>query len=491
MLIAGGAAAASLTWERFGLSEAANRYGLTQDVIVALRAQLDGQIVLPSDPSFEVARRTASFNPLTDFRPAIIIYCESLADIARGIEFARTQGLPLAARSGGCDILGRSSCDRGVVIDLSVLNDVTMNLAKSRAMIGAGATAGLVNSDLASHGLAVPLGCDPMVGVGGLTLGGGLGWLLGKHGTASDNMESATLVSANGDIIETSRENNPDLFWGLNGGGGNFGIVAGMTFRTAELGRVVGGYLVYSIDTATDFLLAYPSLMAQAPRELMVELASINTARGPVLVAMTCFSGPEDEAEAALAPFRATGNPVADDIGVRDYRSVGNPSAQMLAAFPAPRDEAVPGSGEADSFNHWRGCNLLEINQAAANSLVDAMRSAPPGASIGLGHFIKGAALEVTDMETAMPRYRGSICAYCSASWRYAAQSAERIAWVDQARAALAAQSRSPTYVNYLDLEDQASVQATYGANYARLSRIKSRWDPDNIFNNNRNIRPS
>lgn len=489
LLAAGIAAASALSWQRFGRSEAANAYGLAQEDLLRFRASLDGDIILPGEASYETARRTASYNPLTSFRPAAIVYCESARDVARCIEFARLNGLPLSARSGGCDILGQSSCDRGIVADLSLINEVTVTGGGRTARVGAGVTAGMVNADLAAAQLAVPLGCNPVVGVGGLTLGGGLGWLLGKHGTASDNLAAATLVTAEGEIVDASRHDNPDLFWALNGGGGNFGIVTAMTFRTHAVGHIVGGYIVYPIDSAADVLLAYPDLMAAAPRELMVELAIVGTALGPLLVAMTCYSGNPRGAEAALAPFRTIGSPVADDIGLRDYPSVGTPSPDMIARFPAPPVETPAGAGEIDNFNHWRGCNLTRIDGAAAGTIVDAMLGAPPGGTFGLGHFMKGAALEPSVDHTAMPRHAGSMCAYVSASWRHAGQSAAHMAWVDQANEALGAGSTTPTYVNYLASNAEADIRATYGASYDRLRTVKSRWDPENVFRNNRNIR--
>jgi FAD/FMN-containing dehydrogenase len=235
--------------------------------------------------------------------------------------------------------------------------------------------------------------------------------------------------------------------------------------------------------------MAYPELIRAAPRELMVELAIIDTANGPVLVAMTCFSGSPADADAALRPFREIVPPVADDIGLRDYPSVGTPSTDMIARFPAPPDDTPAGAGEIDNFNHWRGCNVTEIDAAAAARIVDAMRNAPPGASFGLGHAMKGAALESGPADTALPRQAGSLCAYFSASWRHAGQPAAHMAWVDTANNALAARSTTPTYVNYLASNAEADISATYGANYNRLRTIKARWDPENLFRNNRNIR--
>lgn len=482
---------AAATWSGFAKSELAARTGLSQQSVSRLGDSLQGSLILPPHNAYASARRAVSHNPLTDTRPLAIAYCETTADIARCVEFALEHDLPLAARSGGCDILGRSSCDEGLIVDLSEINLVQPRPDDGLVSIGAGATAGLINSDLAEVGLAVPLGCDPMVGVGGLTLGGGLGWLLGSRGTASDNLRSAQIVMADGSIMNTSARENSDLFWGLNGGGGNFGIVSRMDFETCQVRQVIGGYIVYPLHVAQDVLLAYPHLMATAPRELMVELASINTARGPVLVAMTCFSGSATDAACALAPFLDIAPYLAEDIGQREYQFVGNPSRTMIDAFPPPsREFPSEMSADADNFNHWRGCNLIAIDERTASSIVDAMENAPPGGSFGLGHFMKGAALDVSPHLTAMPRHQGSMCAYFTASWTDPSDSVQRMQWVAEATEAISARSSIPTYINYLASDAELDIRRTYGENYQRLAELKSRWDPCNIFNNNRNIRP-
>lgn len=489
-LIKSAAKAATLTWAQFGLSTAARSYDLPQGSFQDLRTSLDGAVILPGDPVYNSARRPVSYNPQSNHYPVAIIYCESDSDVLRSIEFASKQGLPLAARSGGCDILGRSSCDGGVVIDLSILN-ATLAVDRTRTVtVGAGASAGQVTGGLAAQGMVVPLGCDPMVGVGGLTLGGGLGWLLGKYGAACDSLIAADVATANGDIVRASVDDNPDLLWALKGGGGNFGIVTSMDFQCFEVGPVIGGYIVYPISAAREFLYAYPDLMASAPRELMVELASIDTARGPVVVAMTCFSGDDKFAETVLEPFLTFGAPLANDIGVRDYQNVGTPSDEMIRNFPPPEVEPRITDLTRDSLNYWRGCNLQEVTETDANNIADAIESAPPGATFGLGHFMKGASVDISPEKTAMPRRPGSMCAYYSASWSYDDESDNRIAWVDQATTALSQYSNAPTYINYLSSEKEDDIQASYGENYSRLSKVKSIWDPENIFSQNRNIRP-
>ena len=357
--------------------------------------------------------------------------------------------------------------------------------------IGAGARAGHIDGALAQIEKAVPLGCDPMVGIGGLASGGGLGWLAGRYGATCDSMVSANLVTADGDFVVASAEENPDLLWALKGGGGNFGVISSMTFETIDLSTVIGGYLVYPLERMQDFLVAYPALMENASRELMVELAILDTARGPVLVAMTCHSGTAAAAAADLRPFRDVMRPIADDIGYRDYPSVGVPSAQTVDAFPAPENRQETREEPVDSYSRWRGCSLTDITPDAASIIIEAIREAPSGASFGLGHYMKGAAAEVTGDASAMPRRQGAMCAYFASQWTYSDRAAEHMLWTDQTNEALSNTAPAPTYINYLASARDSAVRRAYGGLYERLSNVKERWDPENVFRNNANIKPA
>nr|WP_281721439.1 FAD-binding protein [Nitrosomonas nitrosa] len=485
------AASGAVGFSAYRSTIAARRSDVRYVSLEQLRETLDGDLVLPIDPSYEASRRPLSFNPSTDRRPVAIAYCVNSDDVMRALDFASGADLPVSVRSGGCDVMGRSVCEDGLVIDISLINHVASTANERTVMIGAGATAGLINADLAQSGEMVPLGCDPMVGVGGLTLGGGLGWVLGRHGAACDNLISAQVVTASGQVVLASDAVNPDLFWALKGGGGNFGIVTEMEFRTHDLLSVIGGYIVFPSEQASDFLQAYPGLMARAPRELMVELALIHTARGVMLVAMTCYCGSPQSAERALAPFRGFGVPLADDVGAREYRFVGDPAPQMIELFPAPTPpEVSPESGPPDSFNHWRGCNLTEISQSAADGIVSAMADAPLGASFGLGHFMHGASVEISADRSSLPRHPGSISVYASAAWAYHEEAETSMHWVNSAIDVLASDTSIPTYINYLAPAGPDEVAAAYGVAHLRLSTLKSAWDPENNFRHNNNILP-
>ncbi|MHA6288254.1 FAD-binding oxidoreductase [Maricaulis sp. CAU 1757] len=462
--------------------------GLSQARIAALGDRIDGRLIGPRDPAFERARRVGSHNPLTDVDPAAILVCASADDVRRGLDFAQCHDLPLAVRSGGCDVLGQSTCEGGLVLDLSGLSGV-VRLGDGQVDIGAGARAGAVNAELGRAGRAIALGCDPGVGIGGLTLGGGFGWLLGLHGASCDSLTEAEVVTPAGQVLLASATQNPDLFWALRGGGGNFGVVTRLRYNSHPVSQVFGGYVVFDIAHAAQVIAAFGDMMRDAPRELTVELAMLATARGPVLVAMVCFAGSARWLDPALAPLRGLAPVLADDVGPRALAEVAVPSPAMLAAFPAPPPEPEPGPGDgADAFNHWRGLSLAAIDDRLAGRIVELARAAPPGWNIGIGHCLRGAVLDAED--TALPRPAGAMSFYLSVSWSRPEDAAARMGWVDAGFAELGRQAAEPTYVNYLSDGRAVAVARAYGDRYARLRALKHRYDPDNVMNRNRNIRP-
>lgn len=474
-------------------SAAPRRPNVTETDIARFGDALTGTLLIIGDRGYDAARRVASFNPRTDYRPFAVARCASRSDVQRTIAFSREHSLPLAVRGGGNDVLGQSSVDRGVVLDLSLMSDIALDDRSGVVKVEGGALAGTVVNSLAPHGLTVPLGCDPSVGVGGLTLGGGLGWLVSSAGAACDNVVRFELVDAEGHAMAVDAETDPDLFWALKGGGGNFGVVTGFGYRPLEIDRVVSGYLVFPVETAGDFLAAYDGLMDRAPRELTAELALLDTAAGQVLVAMICFAGHSRNAEPAIAPFRRITRPIADTIAIQPYPAVGAPSPELIAAFPpvqiADEDRAAQASG--GGFNHWRGTSVARLAGGAIDILLDAIRTAPPGWSIGLGHHQRGAFLDSDETMSSLPRVAGASSLYVSASWYRPAMTRQSMGWVDRTMDRLSPYAMERTYVNYLSSDAPGDVAAAYGANYARLAEIKSRVDPENIFQRNRNIIPA
>ena len=253
-----------------------------------LEVELDGDLLLPSNSRYDELRRVASFNPLTDKRPAAIARCASEGDVARSVVFAKERGLEIAVRSGGHDILGASVCDGGLMIDLSPMKATQVDPRARILRCGPGLRAGEVDRATQPFGLAAPLGCNPVVGISGLTLGGGIGWFAGKHGATCDSLIRARIVGADGQIRRASRDENPDLFWALQGGGGNFGIASSLEYRLHPVTQVLGGLLAYPIGRLHDVLRVYRDLLADSPDELTVEISIQNLAEPMIMAVVSC-----------------------------------------------------------------------------------------------------------------------------------------------------------------------------------------------------------
>lgn len=478
------------------LARRAGGRSFTDPALERFRAGLVGQVILPDNLEFEVARRPASFNPDTDKRPAIIALCANSEDIIRSLEFADRHGLDIAVRGGGHDVLGRSTCAGGLLIDLGLMNAIDVRSQTATARVETGCRAGHVNAVLQEHDLAVALGCNPGVGVGGLTLGGGLGWLLGRHGAACDNLEAVDLVTVDGRKLRASELENADLFWGLRGGGGNFGIAAAYEFRTHALAQVTGGYIVYRGAQTPQFLRLYRDLMAEASDDLAVEVvifASPEPPHEPLLIAALCHSGTPSAAERDLARWRRFGPPLAESVRVTPYESLADPTPELgrlLGIAPAdrPANQSSEGGG---TYNYWRGASLSDWSDAAIDAFVACAGTAPLGWSMGIGHYMHGAVCRVPANATPLVRREGSASYFFNIGWGSPERSEEAMRWVDQSIAALRPYSNEPAYINYLSEESETAVSAAYGSHYARLRELKRKYDPENRLRLNRNISPA
>ena len=279
----------------------------------ALRAILKGSVILPTDGPYERGRRVWSFNPRTDVRPAAIARCAEASDVVKCIAFAREHSVEIAVRGGGHDILGASSCDGGLVIDLSSMKRVVADVPGRTVVVEPGVLSGELKAATADAGLAPVLGCNPSVGVTGLTIGGGIGWFLGTHGAACDNLLSATVATADGNVLRANAGENPDLYWALRGGGGNFGVVTELEFQLHPIDAVVGGVIAFRQSDIRPFLRFYRDFMRHAPDELAVEL-SIFADPDPVIWAMVCWNGDTKRGSDVLRPLRTFATPAADTI---------------------------------------------------------------------------------------------------------------------------------------------------------------------------------
>ena len=451
-----------------------------------------GQVILPGDSDYELARGVASFNPSTDKHPRIIARCANSSDVAQSIHFARDHSLEVAVRAGGFDVLGASVCEGGMVIDLSRMKAISIDSQQRISRVQAGVRSAELNSLAETHGLAAALGCHPGVGVAGLTLGGGLGWLAGKHGASCDNLTGADVITAEGRMIRATGTENSDLFWAIRGGGGNFGVVTSLDFELHPVDKVFGGVAAHRGDIAA-FLRFYREFMKTAPDELTVEL-SIRVLGKPTILATACWSGDLAEGERVLQPLREFGMLVADAINVVPYAHlIDRPGPDFGRRLFGSGASPPPSAGEANGrvYDYWRGGSLQELSNEATETIAAAARNAPPGWSIGMGHYIHGLVSRATPVSSSLPRNAGQFTYFFDANWRDPQFTDSAMSWVDGSLAAIRSYSSAGTYVNYLSTNNEAAVRASYGKCYERLAALKRKYDPNNFFHLNRNVRPA
>lgn len=442
----------------------------------ALRASIKGTLILRADAGYDRARRVWSFNPHTDARPAAIVRCADANDVVKSVTFAREQSLELAVRGGGHDILGASTCEGGLVVDLSAMKRVDIDPSRRHAHVGPGVLSGELKAAAVPFDVAPVLGCNPSVGVGGLTLGGGIGWFLGTHGAACDNLVSAAIVTADGALLRASADSNADLYWAIRGGGGNFGVATELELQLHPVGNVVGGVVAFRPKDIRPFLRFYRSYMKAAPDALTVEL-SIFADPDPTIWAMVCWSGEPKSGLRVLEPLRRIESPVADTIEVA-------PWARFLAHMPQRTMLQT-------SNTYWRGGTLSELSDTAVDKFASSIERAPAGWQLGIGHYMHGRICQVPPTATPFRRTAGQSTNFISSSWGDPADADAHMRWVDSTWEELHRVSQTGTYVNYLSESSEAAVRASYGDHYARLATIKHRYDPDNVFHRNRNIRPA
>ena len=464
---------------------------IPQSRIAELRKTFHGEIICPGDPAYDPARIVASFNPTTDRHPQIIARCADEQDIVRAVQFSREHVLEVAVRAGGFDVLGASVCD-GLVIDLSRLKHVVVDPQTATARVQPGVRSAELSSAAEPHGLAAALGCHPSIGIAGLTLGGGLGWLAGKYGASCDNLIRANLVTADGKVLQASASENSDLFWAIQGGGGNFGIISQLELRLHPVGLVFGGVAAYRGDLAA-FLRFYRDFMKEAPDELTVEI-SIRHLGKPTLLATACWSGDPAQGERVLRPLRDFGPPVADAMSVVSLNHlIDRPGPdfgrRLFGDGASPPPSAIPEG--ARRCDYWRGGSLDELSDAAAAQIASAVSDAPQGWSIGLGHYLHGRASQVSPLKSCLPRKAGRLTYFFDAGWWDPALAETSMAWVNQSHAAMQPHSSLATYIDYLSSNNPKDVRASYGENYTRLAALKRKYDRHNFFHLNRNIVPA
>jgi hypothetical protein len=473
--------------------------GLDAKALANFTAAIRGHIILPRDHSYDARRRVYSWNPITDKFPAIIVRCANPSDVIQSVAFARANKLEVAVRGGAHDIQGSSVCGGGMVIDLSLMKHIAIDRDAQIAHVGAGVTAGELNSAAHLYGLAACLGCDPGPGVSGVSLGGGMGWLMAKYGAACDNLLSAEVVTADAQSQVANTERNQDLFWALRGGGGNFGIVTTFEYKLHPVKKVFGGFLAYPVSQARQFYAAYRELMATAPDELVVETVSTAAYEGipfrePIVMGIVCYLGDPQTGERLLKPIRSLSRPLADSIGVIPYTALQRHPplsvGRVLLGGKGVGDVAIKPLDRTLQFNHWKASAIENLSDPAIDTLVGRIESAPRGWTIGVGHHMHGAVSRVDSAATAFVR-RPGYSYFFEEDWFDPAEAEAAMAWVDRSFDAMQPYSHEGTYVNFISVAGDDAVKTTYGANYARLASLKSRYDPENFFHLNRNIKPS
>ncbi len=443
-----------------------------------LAGRVSGRVLRPADADYVVARRV--HNGLVDRSPAVIVRCHNAADVAAGVRFARAAGLDISVRGGGHNVAGRAVADDAVMIDLAEMKGAEVDADAGTVRAQAGLTWAELNGATAAYGLAVTGGAVSSTGVAGLTLGGGLGWLMAKYGLAADNLLAVELVNADGEVLDVTEASDPDLFWALRGGGGNFGIATTFTFRLHALEMVTGGLIAHPIAAAPDLLRFYRDAVANCPDDLTVFAALVHApdGSGMKLAAMAVFhTGDAEQAERDLEPFKTWGSPLMVEVGRMPYPVMNT---------------ILDGGYPAGSLNYWLSSFTRGLPDPLIDTMVERFASVPsPMTAMLLEHF-HGAVTRVGLTDTAVPHRAEGWNLLLPSVWMDPAATDENIAWTRDTHRALAPHLDEARWLNYLG-DDQGgdAVRAAYGPNYERLLAAKRRYDPENVFHHNHNIDPA
>jgi FAD/FMN-containing dehydrogenase len=449
--------------------------------IPELRDRFDGRVTGPGDPGYDQARKV--FYGKWDRRPAAVIRPTSAAEVARVVGLARDRGLELAIRSGGHSLAGHSASDGGIVLDLSAMTALEVDRQSGTAWAQTGLTAGAYTKAVGADGLATGFGDTGSVGIGGLTLGGGVGFLVRKHGLTIDNLLAAELVTADGQILQVDHDHHPELFWAIRGGGGNFGVATRFRYRLHELPSIVGGMLLLPADDP-GVIEGFMAAAAAAPEELSA-IANIMVAppipflppeaHGKlILMALVAWAGDSEAGERALAPFRALAEPLADMLRPMPYAGLFEPVEDMEVT-----EESA------------RSLFMDTVDAAAAATIVERLQASTAPMAVAQLRALGGAMARVPADATAFAHRDRRVMGGVGAVYDRAADKPVHDAWADGFAAALR-QGEPGVYVNFLADEGPGRVREAYpGATWDRLAEVKRRWDPANLFHHNQNIQPA
>jgi FAD/FMN-containing dehydrogenase len=450
--------------------------------IEQLRDRARGNVVTPDDEGYEEARKV--YNAMIDRRPQVVVRCTSADDVAAAVDFARENGLDLAVRGGAHSVPGFGTGE-GVVADLSGMRDVAVDPDRRTARAQGGATWGMYNDATHAHGLASTGGIISTTGVGGLTLGGGIGYLSRGFGLSCDNLISAQVVTADGRSVTASENENEDLFWAIRGGGGNFGVVTEFEFRLYPVAEIYGGPMFYEVDDAATVLRFFREFIVDAPEQfggfpawqIAPPLPFIPEERHgePFLAFVACWAGPIEEGENALKPFHDVAPVVAEALGPMPYPALNS-------AF----DGLVPPGLQ----HYWKANFVTELTDQAIEAHLQHGPKVPVVNSTVHIYPINGACHRVAPDATAFAYRDATFATVIAGMWPDPAQNEDNIRWVREYYEATAPLSEEGGYVNFMAADDQDRIRANYKGNYDRLVEVKRKYDPDNLFHLNQNIKP-
>ena len=447
-----------------------------------LKTAIQAPMIFPESAGYDQVR--SLWNAMIDRKPAVIIQAENAQDVADAVRFAAEHEILLALRSGGHSIAGKSSCNDGMLIDLRKMNRVAVDVQARTAKVGPGATLADIDAATQKHGLLVPTGINSTTGIAGLALGGGFGWTSGKFGLTIDNLIAAQVVTANGERVNASADENPDLFWALRGGGGNFGIVTEFEFRLHELNpEICAGLIVYPIEQSHHVLDARSELMADASDDLScwavmrkappLPFIPEDWHGKPVIILATCYLGPLEAGKAAIQALAAIGSPVG----------------QMVSSMPFTGWQAIfDPFAEPGMRNYWKSQDVADLGNDAIELLIQAANGMPSRhCEIFIGR-IDGKACRIDNAETPWPNRTPHFVINAHSRWAEAANDSNAISWARALHQALEAFSMGSRYINFIPEHDDGDIKNAYGSNYDRLIEIKNKWDPANLFRVNFNL---
>lgn len=449
-----------------------------------LKSQLEGKVIFSGDPNYNEIRKV--WNAMIDRKPAVIVQCANADDISFAIQHARQNGLEISIRGAGHNIGGSAVCEGGMMIDLSMMKNVRIDAENRRAYVEPGATLADFDEAAQQHGLATPVGINSTTGISGLTLGGGFGWLTRKYGMTIDNLISADMITAEGKKTRASESENADLFWAIRGGGGNFGVVTQFEFELHFIGtEVLAGLLVFPFGQAKQVLKQYREFVNSAPEELNVWVVLRQAPPLPflpeevhgkeIIVLAICYAGDIEEGERLIAPLRNFGDPYGEHIGAMPY-------VQWQKAFDPL---LTPGAR-----NYWKSHNFTALNDEVLDTMIEYANKLPsPQCEIFIG-LIAGAANRVPANAMAYGHRDAKFVMNVHGRCDEAAHDEACISWARSFFKASAPYASAGAYVNFMTEEETDRVAAAYGENYARLAQIKKRYDPENFFHLNQNIKP-